>query len=236
MIEFANLPIKDREAIFRNAAQKTGMNAAIIEKDFWVCWTMTYLFQRSKWKNYLAFKGGTSLSKSYGLVERFSEDIDLILDWRLLGYSLNEPWYKRSKTKQQQFNKDANNKTIDFLKNEFIQNLNDDFKSLLNSPFNLYIDALDPQTVNFAYPQIFEDSAIFKAIRLEIGVLAAWTPTRNVAITSYAEEQYPNIFKYPAVDILTVEAERTFWEKATYIHALNNGGSGKIRAGLSRHL
>lgn len=127
MNEVANLPIKDREAIFQNTAKKTGMNAAIIEKDFWVCWTMNYLFQRSKWRNYLAFKGGTSLSKSYGLIERFSEDIDLILDWRLLGYTLNEPWNERSKTKQHQFNKDANYKTIDFLKNEFVPNLNAEF-------------------------------------------------------------------------------------------------------------
>lgn len=56
-----------------------------IEKDFWVCYMLDYLFHRCAWKDNLDFKGGTSLSKAYGLIERFSEDIDLILDWRVLG-------------------------------------------------------------------------------------------------------------------------------------------------------
>ncbi len=47
----------------------------------------------------MVFKGGTSLSKAFGLIERFSEDIDLILDWRLLGYGIDEPWEERSNTK-----------------------------------------------------------------------------------------------------------------------------------------
>lgn len=211
------------------------MNAAIIEKDFWVCWTMDYLFQHSKWKNHLAFKGGTSLSKSYGLIERFSEDIDLILDWRLLDFKLNEPWYERSKTKQQQFNKNANSKTIDFLQNKFVPSLLDGFKSLLDFPFNLYIDDSDLQTINFAYPQIFEDSSILKVIRLEIGVLAAWTPTKVVAINSYAAEQYPNIFTYTFTNILTVEAKRTFWEKTTILHREVFRTNNNLPERYSRH-
>lgn len=95
MLKVANLSAKDREALFRNTAQQMGLNEAIVEKDFWLCWTLNYLFQLSNWKNHFSFKGGTSLSKSYGLIERFSEDIDLILDWRLIGYALNEPWYER---------------------------------------------------------------------------------------------------------------------------------------------
>jgi len=105
MRKIANLPIKDRESLFRNTAHKIGMTEAIVEKDFWVCWTLDYLFHRCKWKKYLAFKGGTSLTKSYGLIERFSEDIDLILDWRVLGYSKDEPWQYRSNSKQDYFNK-----------------------------------------------------------------------------------------------------------------------------------
>ena len=65
-----------------------------------VCLTLDYLFHRSPWKEAVTFKGGTSLSKGYHLISRFSEDIDLILDWRVLGYGINEPWEKRSNTKQ----------------------------------------------------------------------------------------------------------------------------------------
>jgi len=66
------------------------MNPAIVEKDFWVCWILKHLFAKPALKGQMVFKGGTSLSKVFGLIERFSEDIDLILDWRLLGYGTAE--------------------------------------------------------------------------------------------------------------------------------------------------
>jgi hypothetical protein len=62
------------------------MNPAIVEKDFWVCWILKHLFAEPILKDQMVFKGGTSLSKVFGLIDSFSEDIDLILDWRLLGY------------------------------------------------------------------------------------------------------------------------------------------------------
>ena len=100
MIEIANLPADDRRELFHNTAAKIGLHDAIVEKDFWVCLTLDYLFHRSPWKEAVTFKGGTSLSKGYHLISRFSEDIDLILDWRVLGYGIDEPWEKRSNTKQ----------------------------------------------------------------------------------------------------------------------------------------
>lgn len=235
MLKVANLSIKDKEALFRNTSQKSGMNEAIVEKDFWVCWTMNYLFHHSKWKQHLAFKGGTSLSKSYGIIERFSEDIDLILDWRLLDYRINEPWDGRSKTKQDLFNKEANSRTAAFLMNDFLPSLINDFGILLKEPFKLYLDEVDPQTVNFAYPQIFEDSAILKVIRMEIGALAAWTPTKEIAITSYAAEKYPHIFEVPSTNVLTVAAERTFWEKITILHKEAFRTNGNFPERYSRH-
>ena len=87
MREMARRSEKDRRDLFRAAAQKMRVHEAIVEKDFWVCWMLDYLFQDCQWKDQLAFKGGTSLSKAFGAIERFSEDIDLILDWWLLGYS-----------------------------------------------------------------------------------------------------------------------------------------------------
>lgn len=92
-----------------------GLNDTIAEKDFWVCFTLDYLFHRSSWKDVIIFKGGTSLSKAFHLISRFSEDIDLVLDWRVLGYSINEPWEKRSNTKQDVFNKEANGRVEAFL-------------------------------------------------------------------------------------------------------------------------
>ena len=61
-----------------------GGNIDIIEKDFWVTLMLDYLFHKSKFKDYFIFKGGTSLSKCYNIIDRFSEDIDLILKWNFL--------------------------------------------------------------------------------------------------------------------------------------------------------
>lgn len=120
MYRIAQLPASECEVLFRNTAARMGVNEAIVEKDFWVCLTLDYLFHRCFWKDSFAFKGGTSLSKAYGLIERFSEDIDLILDWRTLGYGTMEPWEQRSNTKQQQFNDAANEQTAKFLAEEFV--------------------------------------------------------------------------------------------------------------------
>ena len=96
MRNIARIAAEDREALFHNTAEAMKMTDAIIEKDFWVCYMLDYLFHRCEWKDHIAFKGGTSLSKAYGLIERFSEDIDLILDWRVLGYGIDEPWEQLS--------------------------------------------------------------------------------------------------------------------------------------------
>ena len=91
MKNVAILSNDERQELFRNTADKMGLHDAIIEKDFWVCYTLDYLFHRSKWKKCIAFKGGTSLSKAFHLIHRFSEDIDLILDWQVIGYRKEEP-------------------------------------------------------------------------------------------------------------------------------------------------
>ena len=98
MYEIAKLPSEEREILFQNTAARLGMNAAIIEKDFWVCLTLDYLFHHCKWKQVFAFKGGTSLSKVYGLIDRFSEDIDLILDWRTVQQLRSGPSGRRRRS------------------------------------------------------------------------------------------------------------------------------------------
>lgn len=166
MRKIAKIPAKDREALFRNTAAKMGMSEAIIEKDFWVCYMLDYLFHRCTWKENLAFKGGTSLSKAYDLIERFSEDIDLILDWRVLGYGMDEPWEERSNTKQDIFNKEANSKAEDFLRESFLPAIISDLTAELGTDVKCFIDADDGQTVKFSYPNSFSDRSILQEICL----------------------------------------------------------------------
>ncbi len=126
MKNIAKRPAEDREALFRNTADKMGINEAIIEKDFWVCWMLNHLFHDCPWKNTLTFKGGTSLSKAYGLIDRFSEDIDLIIDWCILDYDKDEPWKDRTKNQQDHFNKEANHRAEEFLKDIFLPQITND--------------------------------------------------------------------------------------------------------------
>lgn len=235
MRRIATIGEGDRQALFHNTAAKMGLPDAIIEKDFWVCWMLDYLFHRSAWKDKIAFKGGTSLSKSYGLIERFSEDIDLILDWRVLGYALDEPWEDRSNRQQEIFNEEANAKTEKFLREIFVPAVKSDLLSELKN-IDCYVDGTDPQTVIFAYSNSFEEASILPVIRLEIGALAAWTPAAVKPIKPYAAEYYPKLFGQPQTEVFTVLPERTFWEKATILHREAYRPEGRaVPARYSRH-
>ena len=176
------------------------------------------MFHRSPWKGSITFKGGTSLSKAFHLISRFSEDIDLILDWRVLGYKKEEPWEKRSNTKQDLFNKEANARAEVFLAETFCPAIKYGLSQELGCEANIYIDEKDKQTVIFAYPHLFTNAVTLQVIRLEIGALAAWTPAKVAEIEPYTARYYPGIFEQKATDILTVAPERTFWEKATILH------------------
>ncbi len=235
MKRIGGLPTAEREIMLRNTAAKCGMSDGIVEKDFWVCWTLDYLFHACPWADHLAFKGGTSLSKCFGLIQRFSEDIDIILDWRLLGYEKGEPWGERSRTSQDKINKEANAKTEAFLRDAFLPRLQADFAEVLQFEFSLFIDGSDPQTVCFAYPRIFGENSILPVVRMEIGALAAWTPVQDAVVTSYAAQQYPQVFEQPSTHLLTVAPERTFWEKVTILHKEAFRTNGKLSPRYSRH-
>lgn len=218
MYNFAKQSDEQLRIIFRNTAQKMGLHESIVEKDFWVCLTLDYLFHQCKWKDAFIFKGGTSLSKCYDLIHRFSEDIDLILDWHVLDYGVNEPWEERSNTKQDIFNKEANRRAEVFLAEILLPMLKKDMSEVIGKPADLYILPEDPQTICFKYPRIFETSSILQVIRLEIGALAAWTPAREKNVSAYVAKCYPKVFSQADSQILTAASERTFWEKATILH------------------
>lgn len=236
MKEIARLSNDDRSDLFRNTADKMGLNDAIIEKDFWVCFTLDYLFHNSKWKDAIAFKGGTSLSKAYHLINRFSEDIDIVLDWRVLGFDRSEPWKSRSNTKQIAFNKEANQRAEIFLADKFCPAIKKDLSLELGFEVNIYVDNNDRQTIIFEYPRLFTSAAALHVIRLEIGALASWTPAAQKMISPYVSQYYPTLFNQKSTEILTVAPERTFWEKITILHQeANRPKHLKMPPRYSRH-
>ena len=215
MIELARGPDRRRQELFRETSRKMGVHEAIIEKDFWVCLILRMLFSSERWGNKVVFKGGTSLSKVYGAIERFSEDIDLILDWRELGYSKDDPWLPASNSKKDQFVKATTPITRQFLNEVFAPSLQELCARELG-PF-LTIRA-DEDIVKVEYPRAFANPSILPYIILELGPLAAWTPHEDAVITPYAAEQYPSVFTASECHLKVVTLERTFWEKATILH------------------
>ncbi len=101
MTELHLLSITEREPFFDAAAEDSRLPFEIIEKDYWVVWTLERLFSLSDLKDHLTFKGGTSLSKVYGIIQRFSEDIDLSIEKQFFGFDKdNDPEKAVSKKKQ----------------------------------------------------------------------------------------------------------------------------------------
>lgn len=233
MRDFARRSSNDRSALFRVASQAKGINEAIIEKDFWVCWVLDLLFSESPWKESLNFKGGTSLSKAYNLIQRFSEDIDLIIDWRLLGYKGNEPWESRSNSAQDRFVQEANDRAASFIRDAFVPGVRDLFSRFLGEPVEL--EAQD-QNVHFRYPRSFNTDYMQPVVLLEMGPMAAWVPCSDKPISPYVVDVRPDLFMQRSSMIRTVDAERTFWEKATILHQeAHRSMDKKLPQRYSRH-
>ncbi len=230
MDKVANLSQEERGEIFSETAARMGATPAIVEKDFWVCWVLQKIFQADDLQNKLLFKGGTSLSKVYNVIKRFSEDIDLILNWNLV--SGEDPRDSRSKNKQDKFNKEINSQAKEYIASVLKPGLEE-----LCSPLcKLVIDENDTHCVNIIYPKSFEDRYIRSEVRLEIGPLASWLPSGDFTISPYAAKYFPQLFSNTKVEVKAIEGKRTFWEKATILHQEAHRPEGKNQPSrYSRH-
>ena len=230
MHKIALLPEKKRTELFRETAAQKGMTPAIAEKDFWVTFVLERIFSDDNLSSILIFKGGTSLSKVYGVIERFSEDIDLILDWNLL--TAKDPKEERSRRQQEMLNKEINEKAKTYIAMTLVTALQQQIGGICN----VVVDENDGYVINVRYPSAFDESYLRPEIRLEIGPLAEWMPNEKHMITSYSAELFPQLFEQTSCEVPTILAERTFWEKATILHHEANRPEGSIQPQrYSRH-
>jgi len=230
MDNVANLPEENRNELFSETARQMQTTNAIVEKDFWVVWTLDKLFSDKRLNKILMFKGGTSLSKVFDLIGRFSEDIDLILDWELL--TGENPYAERSKNKQTKFNEQINKDAKKYIADELLPIVSE----ILSPHCICKIDENDGFSINIAYPSLFTDVALRPQILLEIGPLASWSPSSTYEISSFVVQKFPEHFKNPTCQVSTIVAERTFWEKATILHQeANRAAEKKIPLRHSRH-
>jgi len=212
MDRVAGLPAAERSALFSETAAGLGTTPAVIEKDFWVTWVLDRLFRNPELARLLMFKGGTSLSKVYRLIERFSEDIDLILDWQVL--SDEDPLAARSRSSQERLNEAINEQAQAFIGGELLNRVS----MVLGDLCRCEIDSANPHVINVRYPAAFSDGYLRPEVRLEIGPLASWLPHEERTIRSYAAEAFPRVFERTECPVRVIKAERTFWEKVTILH------------------
>ena len=115
--------------------------------------------------------------------------------------------------------------------------MNIEMKEKLGDGEWISVDTEDEMVVNFYYPQIFEAEYLRSCVRLEIGPLAEWMPSHETSVTPFAAEKYPDIFSQKETSVLTIDVERTFWEKLTILHKIANFPEGKpLPARYARHL
>lgn len=216
---------RDRLDLFLTTANRLGAPIGNVEKDFWVCWTLDTLYHRlPENRPRLLFKGGTSLSKGYGLIQRFSEDIDITVFREDLDQAATIEDLQALSKKQRQRRLDAIRDAcrayiVGPLKEELSAALAEDTSSL----GRLDVDADDPdgQTLLVWYPEVEpRDGAYVRpAVRIEAGAKSALDPHRYVAISPYIADDAPSL-DLTVPDVATIDPGRTFWDKVVIVHGL----------------
>jgi len=233
---FLQQPADRRRLLCEQTAAKRGLPPPVIEKDFWVCWTLRELFALPGWKGVLTFKGGTSLSKGWQLIARFSEDIDVVIERAFLGYG--EATMSASRWKKL---RDACKPHVqDRLCPALRQRMEECLPTALDwtlSPADV-IDDPEQLTLLFHYPTVLAESAanVSQVVKIEFGGRTDTEPIDTPSIQSYIAEAFPTILLDGSFSVRTVAARRTFWEKAMLLHEERLRLAGKSRKSqLARH-
>ncbi|MBP87537.1 MAG: hypothetical protein CMJ64_12565 [Planctomycetaceae bacterium] len=240
MDKVATMAANTRADLFRETAARRRLPPGLVEKDFWVCWVLKHLFSIDAFVGHLLFKGGTTLSKVFHLTERFSEDIDLAVDWEMLGFvGTRSPHAEMSKSKQAKLLVECQK----YIAGEFIDTVQQRVASILGdsgstaTSWELSIDSDDPHSVHFRYPSVVEQLGYLKAsVVLELGTHAEFIPHDRYTIRPLAVDEFTNMFDEPNCRVLAITAERSFWEKATILHQEFHRPKDKpVPGGYSRH-
>ena len=237
---------QDRRGLFLATAARLGTTVQNVEKDFWVCWTLDALFNGMEAGGpRLLFKGGTSLSKGFGLIERFSEDIDItvfradidapatIEELETLGARQRNRRLEAIRTACQAFIGGTLKTQLAALTAKL---------PITDGTLTVALDAADPdgQSLLLHYPALSDaDAYIRPAVKIEAGAKSALDPHRPLAITPYVAGDLTD-FNLMVPGVTTVEPVRTFWDKVLILHSLRHtfDQRGVLRGGgkrVSRH-
>ena len=232
MNNWQNIPAERQRIIIESVLLKTGYSTHAIEKDWWVTMVLKALFKTSC-ADYLVFKGGTSLSKCWNLIERFSEDIDVAISHEFFGIAEISSKNQRDKLRK------ASSK---YIQEKLIEELDDNLKQSEISGYKIELEPTessdkDPRVVNVKYSSLFsENKYLSNWIKVEISCRSLREPFDPIKIRSIIADNYPNEkFADDYFVVNTVSPKRTFLEKAFLLHeALQKGRIHSYR--MTRHL
>ena len=226
-IEFIQARPTDRTDLFLTTAQRLGVPLINIEKDFWVCWTLNTLYHRlPKGGPRLLFKGGTSLSKAHGLINRFSEDIDVTVFRDDLGHpgstaEIAALSNKRRKAILGAIAADCSR----YITTELLAAVSEAMEADTRGAGHVEIDDSDPscQTLLVRYPCVdASDTGYFQAaVKIESGAKSALDPNLPVPIAPYVDADLEAL-DLSVPDVTTIHAVRTFWDKIVIVHGLRS--------------
>jgi hypothetical protein len=242
---------EERRDLFVGAADRLRTNEQNIEKDFWVCWTLDALFNELEIGGpRLLFKGGTSLSKGYGLIERFSEDIDITVFREDIGQPATfEELENLSGKKRNARLEDIKAVCQTYIQGPMLERLNALLRQTLQAakinPNRARVepDPADPdgQSLLLWYPTTTAggNEYIRRAIKIESGAKSALDPHAPVVIKPYIAYDLPNL-DLAVGNVTTVDPSRTFWDKIVILHGLRRWWDrrGELKGGgqrVSRH-
>lgn len=234
----------DRGGLFVETAARLGTAVQNVEKDFWVCWTLDALFNGLEAGSpRLLFKGGTSLSKAFDLIPRFSEDIDITVFREDIGQAVDPAELDVLSGKQLRKRLDAIRDACQiFINGPLTTQLAQRADAVSKGRMKLERDPddADGQTLLLWYPTATRtDAYIRSAVKIEAGAKSALDPHTSASVTPYIAADLPEL-DLRVDNITTVEAERTFWDKIIILHGLRQWYEkrGVLRHGgqrVSRH-
>ncbi len=240
MNSFIQLSSDERNLYCRQAAERMEipLPAAVIEKDFWVCWTLNLLNEIPELKGNITFKGGTSLSKAWGLIERFSEDIDIAINRKVFG---QEPPHgaenATSNTQRKTRLEELEDKNATFIKEVLLPILHEKIAGHLNpADFTLrLIEKGNEVNIEFEYPGTLKNElgGLLPVVLIELVPRADEIPNEERKITPIIYEVFEDLLGEGSFNISTLTPERTFLEKLLFIHetleGFNKGSERKSR-------
>jgi len=224
---FLAMPAPRRKLVFEQASVTRAIDPVIVEKEFWVCWLLGVLFAIPELAPHIVFKGGTSLSKVFGVIDRFSEDVDLSVSPAFVGADPHLLDQGVSRTRRDRAMAEMQRLCGDKAERIIAPTLETAVQKILGTPaergqwlrYELDAQAHSP-ILYFHYPTTTSSDLPYvrRTVKLELGSLTDQQPIGRHPVKPWVAEDYPAVFKDWRCDVTALELARSFWEKATILH------------------